>query len=348
MREAKSLGLLGAVLLLVVACGDKKDPAPPATCGESSAAYAIHEGEAHPTCAVVDNRIDAVAPQTVDTVNWGPPQRLSAPVNDSCPNDDPEISADGQTLYFYWSPMHVIPNEDLLQGTTGVYYAQRTGGPAEFGTPRFLDLRKGTSGGAGDGHPRLAASGDKIYFHSVRAQNTGYGQTPPVDDFLDVYVASLTDHVACAAENVTTINSTAVDGEPGLSPDGAVLYFASRRPGALGTDLYYSTLAGGSWSMPTSIGAPINSSAYEAQVAFAANDPDTMYFTSDRNGIGMAIWRSRRVAGVWQEPELVIQGQVGSPSLTADGSLLYFAHVLTDNHPSDPVFDSDIYYVQRK
>jgi hypothetical protein len=348
VRRLKPLGFLGISLVLVVACGDKTDPSPPAACGDSSATYAIHEGEPHPACAEAGGRVDAVAPQTVDTVQWGPPQKLSSPVNDLCPNDDPEISADGQTLYFYWSPTHVISNEDLLQGTTGVYYAQRTGGTGEFGTPRFLDLRKGTSGGAGDGHPRIAPSGDKVFFHSVRAQNTGYRQTPPVDDFLDVYVASLTDHVACTAENLASINSTSVDGEPGLSPDGTVLYFASTRPGAAGTDLYYSTLADGSWSAPTSVGAPINSSAYEAQAAFAANDPDTVYFTSDRNGIGMAIWRSHRVAGAWQEPELVIQGQVGSASLTADGSVMYFAHVLTDNDSSDPVFDSDIYYVQRK
>lgn len=340
--------MLGPVLLLVVACGNKKHTEPPAACGESSATYAIHEGESRPVCAFVHSRVDAVAPQTIDTVNWGPPQKLSAPINDSCPNDDPEISADGRTLYFYWSPTHAISNEEVLKGTTGVYYAQRTGGPGEFGNPRFLDLRKGTSGGAGDGHPRLAPSGDKIYFHSVRAQNSGYQQTPPVDDFLDLYVASLSDNVACAAENMTSVNSSAVDGEPGLSPDGSVLYFSSRRTGASGTDLYYSTLVGGAWSTPTNIGAPINSSAYEAQVAFASNDPDTMYFTSDRNGIGMAIWRSRRVAGQWQEPELVIQGQVGSASLTADGSIMYFAHVLTDADPSDPVFESDIYFVQRK
>ena len=271
---------------------------------------------------------------------------MAAPVNDNCPNDDAEISGDGQTLYFYWSPAHTISNTDLLTGATGVYYAQRTGGPGEFGTPYFLDLRKGTSGGAGDGHPRLTASGDKLYFHSVRAENTGYQQNPPVNDILDVYVSALSGNTACPAENLgSVVNSVYLDGEPGISPDGLILFYASDRPDGSGTDIYYSIFANGSWSTAVNIGSPINTDAYEAQATFAANDPDTMFFTSDRNGLGMAIYRAKRISGAWQAPELVIRGQVGSPSLTADGSIMYFVHVLTDNTAGDPVFDADIYYV---
>jgi hypothetical protein len=43
----------------------------------------------------------------------------------------------------------------------------------------------------------------------------------------------------------------------------------------------------------------------------------------------------------------VIQGQVGEPSLPADGGIMYFVHVLTDG-AADPVFGADVYYVERK
>jgi hypothetical protein len=72
-----------------------------------------------------------------------------------------------------------------------------------------------------------------------------------------------------------------------------------------------------------------------------------MYFVSDRNGIGVAIYRTTYSAGAWQPPTLVIQGQVGEPSLPADGSILYFVHVLTDAS-ADPVFGADVYYVMKK
>ena len=70
-----------------------------------------------------------------------------------------------------------------------------------------------------------------------------------------------------------------------------------------------------------------------------------MYFVSNRNlFIGSAIYRSNRLGDVWSEPELVIKGIVGEPSLTADGNYLYFVHVLTDI--AGP-FDADIWYCER-
>jgi hypothetical protein len=320
----------------------------------SGPVFAIHDGETRPACVSAVTRTDLVSPQTVDTANWGDPVPVSS-VNDNCPNDDPEISADGQTLYFYWSPGLNVDFDELLLGTTGVYYARRTvgGGPGEFGTPRFLDLRKGTRDGAADGHPRITSSGDRIYFHSTRAENTGYQHIPEVDDVLDIYTAVLTGNSAGPAVNLgSAVNSVYADGEQGISPDGKTLYFESDR-GPLGdggdgtTDIYYSTLTGTVWSPPVNIGAPINTADNEGQVTFAANDPNTMYFTSDRDFLGSAIYRSTFSNGSWGTPVLVVQGQVGSPSLTADGIIMYFVHVLTDGAP-DPVFESDIYYLQRK
>jgi len=314
--------------------------------------FAIYNGDPRPECTSTarDGRTDLVAPETVDTLHWSAPQKVSPPIACDCPTDDAEISGDGQTLYFYWAPDIHLSSAQMLLGTTGVYVAHRTGGPGDFDYPTFLDLRRGTKGGAVDGHPRLTVAGDTVYFHSARAENLGNLLRPPVTDILDVYVAALTDSVPGVASNLGyAINSIHWDGEPGISPDGRALYLASNRPGGLGKrDIYYSILSGASWSAAMNIGTPISSADDDLQVEFAANDPNTMYFVSDRNSLGMAIYRSHFDGASWEQPVLVIRGQVGSPSLTADGSVMYFVHVLTDNAPGDPVFGADIYYVTRK
>jgi hypothetical protein len=334
------------VLFAVAALLSCSESTPP----DGSGTFGIYGDELRPQCTAVLDRTDLVSPATVDTVNWGDPQKVSPPLNTDCPEDDSEISDDGQILFYYWSPIEGPDNNEILTGTTGVYYALRTGGPGEFGESRFIDLRKNTLAGAGDGHPRHAVTAGKMFFHSVRAENTGYQQPAPTDDFLDIYCADLTGTEASPAQNLgTAVNSVYIDGEPEISPDGTKLFFASNRPGGLGQgDIYYSEYSGGQWSAPVNVGEPINSADNDSQPAFAGSDPNTMYFTSDRNGIGVAIYRSSFNGSEWETPVLVLRGQVGSPSLTADGSLLYFVHVQTDNTPGDPVFGADIYYVIHK
>jgi hypothetical protein len=339
--------LITTAASMISSCSEE----PPTESEQPSQDFGIYDGEPRPVCTSVLTRTDLVSPETMDTANWGIPQKLGSTINTDCPEDDCEISDDGQTLFFYGSPVEGPDNAEILTGTTGVYYAQRTGGPGEFGTPQFMDLRKNTAAGAGDGHPRLNHSGTKIYFHSVRAENTGYQLPTPVDDMLDIYSAELTGTIASMAENLgNTVNSVYADGEMEISPDNKTLYFASDRPGGIGAgDIYYSVISEeGLWSTPVNIGAPINTASYEAQPAFAYNDPNTMYFTSDRENRGMAIYRSHFNGATWDAPELVVRGQVGSPSLTEDGSLLYFVHVQTDNTPGDPVFGADIYFLEHK
>jgi len=283
-------------------------------------------------------------PQVV-AAGWSTPVKLPT-LNTACPEDAIEISRDGSTLYFYWSPTVGASNDELLNGTTGTYRATRIGSdPGTFANPRFYELRRDAPGGACDGELSFTPSGDQVYFHSTRAANTGYQQQPPVDDYLDIYVATITGGRPDPAQNLgPVVNSPYPDGEHGLSPDGSKLYLTSGRPGGLGAgDIWVSTRTGSDWSMPVNLGAPINSSADELQPTFAADDPGTMYFVSNRDGPA-AIYRSTLNGSSWSEPELVITGYVGEPSLVADGSILYFVHVLVD---AAGVFGSDIWYVRR-
>ena len=347
MKKYLLITLIVALSLALFSCSDDS-PTDESENGDLH--FGIYGGDLRPQCTVVLDRTDLVSPATVDTANWGEPRKLGPSINTDCPEDDAEISDDGQILFYYGSPVEGPDDSEILTGTTGVYYAMRTGGPGEFGQSKFIDLRQNTAVGAGDGHPRHASVAGKIFFHSTRAENTGYQQSVPVDDPVDIYCADFTGTEAGPAQNLgTPINSVYLDGEPEITPDGTILYFASNRPGGVGKgDIYRSEYSNGQWSAPVNIGEPINTVDNDSQPAFAADDPNTIYFTSDRNNIGAAIYRSHFNGVEWETPVLVLRGQVGSASLTADGSLLYFVHVQTDNTPGDPVFGADIYYVVRK
>jgi hypothetical protein len=53
---------------------------------------------------------------------------------------------------------------------------------------------------------------------------------------------------------------------PHLSPDGHALWFVSNRAGGSGgTDIWFSTLSGATWSAPVNMGSPVNTSGDEDQ-----------------------------------------------------------------------------------
>jgi hypothetical protein len=293
-------------------------------------------------------RVDAHTPESV-VADWGQPERLGSPVNTPCPEDAIEISGDGRTLYFLFThdivPVYTTPEDIFAQGN-GTYRAPRLGGPSEFGEPVFYDLGKGIEGSL-DGELSFSPDGARVYFHSLRATNTGYLQDPPMDDFLDIYAAEIGAGVPGSATNLgRPVNSEYPDGEHAIHPDGASLYFASSRPGGSGkNDIWSSSWNGASWTEPQNAGEPLNSGEDDLQPAFTA-DGSTMYFTSDRDPtVGIAIYRSSGSGGTWSEPELVMKGIAGEPSLTADGDYLYFVHVLIDS--SSIVFDADVWLSER-
>ncbi len=70
------------------------------------------------------------------------------------------------------------------------------------------------------------------------------------------------------------------DFHPAISIDGDKLFFASNRPGGLGsTDIYVSYKVGDSWSEPVNLGAGVNTKGREAFPFIHADN--TLYFASD-------------------------------------------------------------------
>ncbi len=339
MQKLKTLAIIYVIMVLAIGCSDNND----------DEQLLFKHGSPRPKCRynADPGRVAYYSEPVVVATDWAEPVRLAGPLTDQCPNDAVEISRDGKTIYFFWSPTVEGTNEELLHIHTGTYYAERVGDdPGLFTNPLFFDLQKGAEGGSVDGSPSFTPDGAYVYFHSTRAENLGFHHSPPTDDYLDIYVAPIIDGEPGPAVNPgEPVNSIYLDGEHTLSPDGSQLFLTSTRPGGLGgPDIWVSTKTDGLWSEPVNLGAPVNSAEWDGQPGFAAGDPNTMYFVSRRDGPS-SIYRSTFNGENWSEPEMVITGYVGEPSLVEDGSLMYFVHVLVDDNG---VFGSNIWYVKRK
>jgi len=300
-----------------------------------------------PECdKTVSARVDQHTPHA-EVADWQQPVRLGVPINTACPEDAIEISGDGQYLYFMFTEdlLDSMTPAEILARENNTYRAARVGDPSEFDTAWYYDLAKGTSLSL-DGELSFTSDESRVYFHSNRSSNTGYVQGASDEDFVDIYIADVVDGLAGPGRNLgSPPNSIYPDGEHCIHPDDSSLYFASRRPGGRGgADLWVSVHSAGAWSEPQNLGDLINTFADEQQSTFTP-DGDTMYFASGRNVlIGMAIYRTVKNGDSWTTPQLVMSGLVGEPSLTDDGQLLYFVHVLSDQAGN---YDADIWYSQR-
>lgn len=105
----------------------------------------------------------------------------------------------------------------------------------------------------------------------------------------DLYTSSLINDKWTAPINMgPNINGKNTwEGQPSISADGKILYFASAREGGYGgLDIYYSVKdANGNWSKAVNLGNTINTSGNEKS-PFIHTDSQTLYFSSDGH-IGM-------------------------------------------------------------
>ncbi|MHC4702165.1 MAG: TolB family protein, partial [Planctomycetota bacterium] len=83
-----------------------------------------------------------------------------------------------------------------------------------------------------------------------------------------------------------TVNSSAMDFDSSISPDGLSLYFGSDRPGGSGgKDLWVTmrTTVSAPWGQPVNLGPTVNSSAWDSCPSISA-DGSSLYFESQRPG----------------------------------------------------------------
>lgn len=176
---------------------------------------------------------------------------------------------------------------------------------------------------------------DDEYFPKLTADGRVMIFTRKANEQENFYKSTLETHWTEATLLQGEVNSTDYnEGAHGISPDGKYLYFTGcNRPDGLGScDIYVSRREGERWGKPQNLGAPINTSGWEAQPALSA-DGSMLYFVSNRAGGmgGYDIWRSRRQAdGTWGTPENLgptvnTAFDESAPFVHADNQTLYFS-----------------------
>ena len=137
-------------------------------------------------------------------------------------------------------------------------------------------------------------------------------------------------------------NNTAYDiGQPSISPDGKLLFFASNMPGGLGgSDLYCCELTDGKWGDPVNLGPDVNSSGIENYPFMHSSG--NLYFSSDRpGGMGkMDIYFTSRNSGKWDTPERMPE-PFNTPS--DDFAFVADSNMQTGYFASDRLKNDDLY-----
>ena len=156
------------------------------------------------------------------TNGWSDPIHLGPEVNSSEDELYPSESVDG-TLYFASGPLRPAPGKHW-----DIFTARRSGNTY---SPRTR-LGKGVNTeplptdphvqAAWEFNPEISPDGNTLYFTSLRPGGFGFG---------DIYVSRRVTGEWAPAENIgPAVNTAADEYHPTLSPDGAHLYFARRRP----------------------------------------------------------------------------------------------------------------------
>jgi hypothetical protein len=200
-----------------------------------------------------------------------------ARINSAGEDGTPLLSADGRSLYFYSTRAGGL-------GTRDVWLATRADESAEFAAATPL---AGVNGPNLDHLPWV--SRDELTLLWVTNRSGGVGQ-------LDIWSArrSLRSDSFSNIAPLNGVNSTSNEGRAVLSNDELTMYFASERPGGLGTlDLWVATRAdkADTFSQVTNL-ASLNSSSLDQDPVLSADERE-LIFSSGRDG-RIRLWRSVR------------------------------------------------------
>jgi len=217
---------------------------------------------------------------------WGEPVNLGPTVNSGVWEHTPFISADGLTLFFSSSRSGGF-------GMVDIWFTTRTSVSDPWSTPENLGSTVNTS--AADAAVNISFDGLSLLFNSTRSG--GYGG----QDLLVSTRPTASDPWAEPVNLGPTVNSSAWDYTPALSPDGRLLIFGSNRSGGLGSDDLWLTTREtivDAWGEPVNLGPAVNSSAGEGGANLSV-DGSTLYFGSNRPGGSGQV-------DIWQAPIIPI------------------------------------------
>jgi hypothetical protein len=264
------------------------------------------------------------------------PTNLGPTVNSSVMDSTPSISADGLSLYF---------SSKRSGGWADLWVTTRATVSDPWDPP--VNLGPTINSSDTENTPSISADGLTLYFSSWRPGGLG---------ILDLWKATretIDDDWEAPAHLGPTINSPVLDWSPSISFDGLELFMGSNRPSSEDDELWVARrkTPDDPWSEPVNLGPPVNSPSIEATPSISA-DGLLLFFQSTRpGGYGgpVDIWVTRRKTpdDPWLEP--VNLGPVvntfdfdGCPSISADGSALYFVSNRPGGHGDEDLWQVSI------
>ncbi len=246
-------------------------------------------------------------------------------INTAGGEDAPFIPADRDELYFFFvADVRQDASVQIQNPVNGIWVSKREGGVWQ--EPSLVWLQK----------PGLLAlngcpfvQGNEMIFCTARQGYSG----------LNWFQASYYDG-EWRDWGIIAFDSALRVGELHIHDD-TLYYHSDREGGAGGLDLWTATRGGnGEWRNPVNL-TPVNTAADESR-PYVTPDGNELWFTRTYEGTP-AIFRSRKLAGEWQEPELIVSRFAGEPTLDSEGNL-YFVHHFYHNAV---MLEVDIYVAYR-
>ncbi len=264
---------------------------------------------------------------------WEPAQPLPAPIDMQGSESSSFITLDGQELYFFYTPDISLPEVKMaLDGISGTYHAVLT--DSGWSEPERLDIFSEYSL-----EGCIYADAETLWFCSTLGG--------------DPYEISL---YSARRENGAWVDARIADeqlndvfqvGNLHFTSDKQRLFFASAISGGEGLlDIWQAEWDGKVWGNLQNLGKPINSPQIE-NFPFLSADGLELWFTapSKLGHDGMAIFRSKKQAQGWGEPQEIISHNVNEVSMDERGNL-YFTHYFMDE--SNGIVDAKIYVAVKR
>jgi Tol biopolymer transport system component len=181
------------------------------------------------------------------------------------------FAPDGRTVYFTSSQLsRKAAKNRNIQNPMGIFTGELTGTiitnvkPFEYNNPKYSIFQ-----------PSVSKDGKKLFFASDMPG--GFGGS-------DIYMCELINDKWSTPVNLgSKVNSIAKEVFPFMHSSGRLYFSSNRTGGAGGMDVYYTYRNQGKWEDPVLLPAEVNS-IYDDFAFVAAENLQTGYFASNRNG----------------------------------------------------------------
>ena len=318
------------IILVMSGCAEQPQVSEPATTPKEEPVTKIEilerESKIPADAVKMTPETDTYPPQ-LHSDEYEEPVPMPGPINTAGAEDSPFVLPDGKTFYFVFVPDVRVPVEkQIIDGVTGMYVSNMENGA--WSKPERVLLNDDISL---DGCQFI--QGNVLWFCSVRQGYTG----------VNWFTAELLDgqwqNWQYAGDRFDPSYEV---GELHISADGTELYYHSARPGGKGTtDIWITRKVNGKWRPPENVEA-VNTEEGEG-MPYLSQDGTELWFNRRYQG-SPAVFRSKKVSGVWSEPELIISWFAGEPSLDNEGNIYFVHHYYKDA----VMLEADLYVARKK